>query len=46
MTYALCLQGRSTPGGGGVRSTFLSLLAFGRNITPPKKIKTTIDLNW
>ncbi|MEG4516467.1 hypothetical protein QUB77_08535 [Microcoleus sp. AT9b-C3] len=28
---------RSTPGGGGVRSTFLSLLALGRNITAQKK---------
>ncbi|MEG4986895.1 hypothetical protein QUB08_14155 [Microcoleus sp. BR0-C5] len=30
---------RSTPGGGGVRSTFLSLLALWRNITAQKNSK-------
>jgi hypothetical protein len=30
---------RSTPGGGSVRSTFLTLLALGRNITAQKKSK-------
>jgi len=38
-TDALCLQGRSIPGGGSIRSTFLSLLALWRNITAQKKSK-------